>query len=195
MNLFSKMIKSALFIAVAFSALILLSSCGESERSVLWYQNEISGATVEVKTNKTEETFTMDISFGEEKTALITAPAEYSGIKFTIKDDKSLVSYYGKDYDMSESGLGSIEEVFAAFNIAEDQIAHLNKNDDGDTVIGALVQGGVYTVILNEEGLPKEINFDGSSVLRMKILRVNENNENPDSASSSDTTPSDSEEQ
>lgn len=167
---------NSLKFAVAVFALTLtvmsIASCGVGGKSVLWYQDSYKAVRCNVDTGSNEyDSFTLRISFdGETAKAEVENPEELSGAVFNKNGDTATLTVGNRTVDLSSYGVGGMERVFHAFSLTEDEISSVSKNDDGDTAVGVLAQGGVYTVVLGNDGLPKEIDFDG--VMTVKITEI-----------------------
>ncbi len=193
------LLKFAVSVLGSAVAVASLASCGVGEKSVLWYQDSYKAVRCNVDTGSSEyDSFTLRISFdGETAKAEVENPEELSGAVFNKNGDTATLSVGGRTVDLSSYGLGGVERVFHAFSLSEDEISSVSKNGDGDTVVGVLAQGGVYTVVLGDGGLPKEIKFDGVSILKiteitfyktaddLPVLKEPESSEN-DTASETD---------
>ena len=166
-------LRKAAVVLLAAAAFMSLASCGNTDKSILWYQDGLKTVKCHVVTNKGEyDSFDMRLDYGESDTAEILRPVQLIGALFTRSADSSSLDIGGKSVDLTEAGLGDIDTILDAFKLKEENISSVSKNDDGDTVFGVLIKGGVYTVTLDEEGLPKKIDFDGNSTIRITDISL-----------------------
>lgn len=182
-NVVNLIVKFILFFVLIFmSSLSLLSCNGSKNKSVLWYQEDIGAVRCTLETSKGDyNRFVFDLNFGTADKAIIQEPEEFSGVIFTRDGESAKISIGNTYVELSDGFFGDIDIVFGAFKIKEDDISSIGKNDNGDTYFEALVEKGVYTVVLDDNGIPHEISFDGTTSLKITNITVYNDKEDDES--------------
>lgn len=171
----SIILRTVTAIILTVSTVLAFASCTAEKKSILWYQDTYKAVRCTVDTGSTEyNSFTLQLSYGDAVRVEIESPAELAGAVFKIDGEHTTLSVGGRVVDMSTSGIGDVERIMRAFSLKEEEISSVAKNESGDTVFGALVTGGVYTVTLDGDGIPKNIRFDGVSTIDITDIAVYE---------------------